>query len=577
MDSQTSRTAGTPEPAEPAATPARDQTTAAAAAAGDTPRRDCVWDRLLERATGKCAEQAAELLRQERLEDVRRMHLRMQQLEQEEQQQAQQHTQYGRGEEPESAVTFGPAGMAVFAPALGVLPTAATSGFPASASAAASAGMRAATDATASAAGVTLSAVVSAESTQARDKVAAAAARSRHAAQAAAAADVAAMTRHTVLAAARETLAADRTPGERELPGLRALLAADSAESLPRPFAGGGGAVTQGPACALPRPPHAPAVAPDDDGGSECGSDGGDGGGAALQCQWAAPGRAVCGAAFGSADALHAHVSESHIGRKILHNLCLVCHWAGCSMGRRPFQKRDHIFSHMRKHLPLRSFVCSVCNKTYRWIQDFNKHHARTGHGTGIHNYLSNSQLSDISLDGDLFAVLSGGDSSFSTTAFPASIPEPALTWPNFDGLSRSNATGDDGTLSGGKKHDAHLSSSLPGSESLASSATSDVPPLLGSPDFDISSLGSSTSPASLLAVPAAPGSLDSSPISSDHMRFGSPLQASVSLAVAQQSTPNSTSALHLDDIAVLLMNALLNATTSSTDPAFSHLSLTPP
>ncbi|KAL2912550.1 hypothetical protein HK105_207949 [Polyrhizophydium stewartii] len=107
----------------------------------------------------------------------------------------------------------------------------------------------------------------------------------------------------------------------------------------------------------------------------------------ALACLWvdAAQPRAlggdVCGAMFASPDDLHAHVSATHIGRKVENTLCLECRWLDCTLDARQFSKRDHIVSHIKKHMPLKAFVCATCNRSYKWIHDYRKHQAKTGHG----------------------------------------------------------------------------------------------------------------------------------------------------------------------------------------------------
>ena len=81
-----------------------------------------------------------------------------------------------------------------------------------------------------------------------------------------------------------------------------------------------------------------------------------------------------CHQSFTTAEKLFEHVTEHHIGRKSRGNLCLTCHWEGCSQIRipqatasatatantPPIQKRDHIISHLRVHIPYRPHICEV-------------------------------------------------------------------------------------------------------------------------------------------------------------------------------------------------------------------------
>ncbi|KAI9006218.1 hypothetical protein BC832DRAFT_520295, partial [Gaertneriomyces semiglobifer] len=73
-----------------------------------------------------------------------------------------------------------------------------------------------------------------------------------------------------------------------------------------------------------------------------------------------------------TADALFTHLTESHIGRSRSGNLCLTCHWQQCG---KEFQKRDHVTSHLRKHLDIRNHVCPICARGFKRKQDLAKHH----------------------------------------------------------------------------------------------------------------------------------------------------------------------------------------------------------
>lgn len=74
-------------------------------------------------------------------------------------------------------------------------------------------------------------------------------------------------------------------------------------------------------------------------------------------CLWNHPLR--CGQTFTSPKVLFEHVCEAHIGYAKNGNLCLQCHWDDCQTMKK--KKRDHILSHVRKHVPAyREFVCDV-------------------------------------------------------------------------------------------------------------------------------------------------------------------------------------------------------------------------
>lgn len=95
---------------------------------------------------------------------------------------------------------------------------------------------------------------------------------------------------------------------------------------------------------------------------------------AMLNCKWR-----NCQASYPDQDALYAHLSQEHVGRRSSRNLCLYCHWDSCQSG---FYKRDHITSHLRVHIELKSFPCRLCPKSFKRKQDLNKHSKRVHKAT---------------------------------------------------------------------------------------------------------------------------------------------------------------------------------------------------
>ncbi|CAI4039353.1 hypothetical protein SMKI_08G0160 [Saccharomyces mikatae IFO 1815] len=85
-----------------------------------------------------------------------------------------------------------------------------------------------------------------------------------------------------------------------------------------------------------------------------------------LYCKWE-----NCGMIFNQPELLYNHLCHDHVGRKSHKNLQLNCHWSDCTT---KTEKRDHITSHLRVHVPLKPFGCSTCSKKFKRPQDLKKH-----------------------------------------------------------------------------------------------------------------------------------------------------------------------------------------------------------
>ncbi|KAL6608893.1 hypothetical protein U3516DRAFT_799795 [Neocallimastix sp. 'constans'] len=79
----------------------------------------------------------------------------------------------------------------------------------------------------------------------------------------------------------------------------------------------------------------------------------------------------ACNIEFESAEFLYKHLCDDHVGRKANNNLCLTCHWNNCNFTK---NKRDHITSHLRKHISFKPFVCQICERAFKRPQDLKKH-----------------------------------------------------------------------------------------------------------------------------------------------------------------------------------------------------------
>ncbi|KAJ2804510.1 hypothetical protein H4R21_001616, partial [Coemansia helicoidea] len=97
-----------------------------------------------------------------------------------------------------------------------------------------------------------------------------------------------------------------------------------------------------------------------------------------LECKW----RGCTAGGFADAEVLYTHITNDHIGRKSTGNLCLECKWEGCNIHR---TKRDHITSHVRVHVPLKPYKCTLCSKSFKRPQDLKKHEKTHDDGASGH------------------------------------------------------------------------------------------------------------------------------------------------------------------------------------------------
>lgn len=85
-----------------------------------------------------------------------------------------------------------------------------------------------------------------------------------------------------------------------------------------------------------------------------------------FRCHWG-----DCQIVFDTPEVLYDHLCDDHVGRKSSNNLLLTCDWNKCGTST---IKRDHITSHLRVHVPLKPFHCTLCPKSFKRPQDLKKH-----------------------------------------------------------------------------------------------------------------------------------------------------------------------------------------------------------
>ncbi|KAI8334012.1 hypothetical protein BC941DRAFT_357154 [Chlamydoabsidia padenii] len=85
-----------------------------------------------------------------------------------------------------------------------------------------------------------------------------------------------------------------------------------------------------------------------------------------FTCHWG-----QCSNQYTDPEQLYHHLTNDHVGRKSMGNLCLTCHWENCDV---TVVKRDHITSHLRVHVPLKPHHCHSCDKSFKRPQDLKKH-----------------------------------------------------------------------------------------------------------------------------------------------------------------------------------------------------------
>jgi uncharacterized Zn-finger protein len=92
-----------------------------------------------------------------------------------------------------------------------------------------------------------------------------------------------------------------------------------------------------------------------------------------YKCLWTPPDKPPCNRQFTDPEKLYNHLCDDHVGRKANNNLCLTCYWNNCRYTKK---KRDHVTSHIRKHIEFKPHICQTCYRAFKRPQDLKKHQA---------------------------------------------------------------------------------------------------------------------------------------------------------------------------------------------------------
>jgi len=92
-----------------------------------------------------------------------------------------------------------------------------------------------------------------------------------------------------------------------------------------------------------------------------------------YKCLWTPPDKPPCNRQFTDPEKLYHHLCDDHVGRKANNNLCLTCYWNNCRYTKK---KRDHVTSHIRKHIEFKPHICQTCYRAFKRPQDLKKHQA---------------------------------------------------------------------------------------------------------------------------------------------------------------------------------------------------------
>jgi len=90
-----------------------------------------------------------------------------------------------------------------------------------------------------------------------------------------------------------------------------------------------------------------------------------------YKCLWTPPDKPPCNRQFTDPEKLYNHLCDDHVGRKANNNLCLTCYWNNCNYTKK---KRDHVTSHIRKHIEFKPHICQTCYRAFKRPQDLKKH-----------------------------------------------------------------------------------------------------------------------------------------------------------------------------------------------------------
>ena len=89
-----------------------------------------------------------------------------------------------------------------------------------------------------------------------------------------------------------------------------------------------------------------------------------------------------CTAEFATPQLLFSHIKQEHC-----HKDTLVCRWGDCT---KTTTLRSNLISHLHKHIRVIKETCYICDKQFKWKNDYRRHNKIHSKGQKIFNDVVN-------------------------------------------------------------------------------------------------------------------------------------------------------------------------------------------